>query len=172
MLNGRTERLVLEPLSHAHAEGLVQALSHPSVNAYLRAADVTTVDALHVRIDRLLRGAPEGEVWINFAIRHSDDGAILGRVEATSYGSWAEIAYLVGAAYQRRSYATEAVRWLLSRLGAVGVHEVWAAVQPDNAGSCALLARCGFARCTETARSLASYDAGDALFVRHASPPG
>jgi RimJ/RimL family protein N-acetyltransferase len=168
LLIGRTDRLVLEPLSHLHADGLVAALGNPSVSSYLNAPDVTTVEALHARIDRLQRGAPDGEVWINFAIRRVDDGAIVGRVEATRYGAWAEIAYLVGPAYQRRGYATEASRWLLSQLAASGVHEVWAAVHPDNVASCMLLARCGFERRAGTPRSLASYDAGDALFVRMA----
>jgi RimJ/RimL family protein N-acetyltransferase len=140
VLIGRTDRLVLEPLSHRHAAGLVAALGHPEVHRYLGAPDVTTVEALHARIDRVAR-APAGESWINFAILRADDGAIVGRLEATSYGDWAEIAYLVGPAYQRRGYAVEATRWLIAQLASAGVREVWAAVHPDNAASCAVLAR-------------------------------
>jgi RimJ/RimL family protein N-acetyltransferase len=169
VLFGRTDRLVLEPLSHRHAVGLVAALGHPEVHRYLSAPDVTTVEALHARIDHL-GCAPAGEVWINFAIRRADDAAIVGRLEATSYGDWAEIAYLVGPAYQRRGYAAEATRWLIAQLAAAGVREVWAAVHPANVASRAVLARCGFERRAAMLRALGSHDAGDAVFVRIDEP--
>jgi ribosomal-protein-alanine N-acetyltransferase len=157
----RTERLLVEPIAHAHAAGLVEALAHPEVAAYLPAPDATTVEAMHARIDRLAT-PPAGESWLNFAILR--DGVVIGRLEATSYGAWAEIAYLVGPAYQRQGYAREAVRWLVDHLRGLGVVEVWAAVHRDNARSIALLEALGFSRSDPT-RPLGSYDTGDVVYL-------
>lgn len=178
MIGGRTARLALEPLAHAHAEPLVAALGHASVSAYLGAPDVTTAAALHARIDRLARGpARAGERWFNFAIRRREDGVVIGRLEATTYdagdagdaGAWCELAYLIGPAFERRGYAREAVGWLLAGLDAAGVVEQWAAVHPANARSIAVVAALGFAaRATPPARPLGSYDPGDAVFSRRA----
>lgn len=169
MIGGRTARLVLEPLAHAHAEPLVAALGHASVSAYLGLPDVTTAAALHARIDRLARGARRpGERWFNFAVRRADDGVVVGRIEATIYdAAWCELAYLIGPAYERRGYAREAVGWLLAGLDAAGIVEQWAAVHPANARSIAVVAALGFeARATPPARPLGSYDPGDMVFRR------
>ncbi|HVV86705.1 MAG TPA: GNAT family N-acetyltransferase [Kofleriaceae bacterium] len=168
MLVGWTERLALEPLAQAHAEGLVAALGHAEVARHLPAPDVTTVEALRERIAHLQRDAPAGEVWLNFAVRRRVGGDVIGRIEATRHRDWAEVAYLVGPAYQRRGYATEAVGWLVERLAASGAGEVWASVQPANAASRALLARLGFVEGEPGARPLGSYDPGDVVFVRGA----
>jgi len=154
--------LVFEPLAHAHAAGLVEALAHPEVATYLPAPDATTVEAMHARIDRVAT-PPAGEWWLNFAILA--DGVVIGRLEATSYGAWSEIAYLVGPAYQRRGYAREAVRWLVDHLRGLGVVEVWAAVHPDNARSIALLEELGFSRADPMVRPLGSYEAGDVVYM-------
>jgi RimJ/RimL family protein N-acetyltransferase len=172
VIGGRTERLVLEPLAHEHADALVEALGDPSVSAYLGVTEVHTVHAMHLRIERLARG-PEctGERWFNFAVRRAADRVVIGRVEATTYASddaaWAELAYLIGPAFQRQGYAREAVGWLLARLDAAGIAEQWAAVHPGNARSIALLAAVGFTRrAAPPARPLGSYDAGDLVFSR------
>ena len=164
MLGGRTERLALEPLGHEHADGLVAALDHPSVGAFLGGPDVTTVEALHARIDWLRDAALPGEQFLNFAIRRLADGAILGRLEATVHPTWAELAYLVGPAYQRQGYAREATRWLLSALFATGATELWAAVHPANTASLRLLAALAFSPRASTPHTLGSYDPGDLLF--------
>jgi RimJ/RimL family protein N-acetyltransferase len=158
----RTERLVMEPIAHAHAAGLVEALAHPEVATYLEEPDATTVAAMHARIDRIAT-PPAGEWWLNFAMLR--DGVVIGRLEATSYGAWAEIAYLVGPAYQRRGYAREGVRWLVEHLRGLGVREVWAAVHPGNARSIALLEAVGFSPADPMTRPLGSYDAGDVVYM-------
>jgi RimJ/RimL family protein N-acetyltransferase len=153
-------RLTFEPLDHHHVAGLIAALRDDRVDVYLPGPDVTTDDALHDRIDRLARGAPPGERWLNAAILC--DGIVVGRLEATVYDAgWAEIAYLVGPAYWGRGYATRGVRWWIDQLG---VDEIWAAVHIDNARSIGVLERCGFVR-GEPLRPLGSYDPGDVVYV-------
>ena len=169
MIGGQTARLVIEPLAHAHADGLVAALADPSVGAFIGGPDVTTVEALHARIDRLARGPGRpGERWLNFAVRVRATGVIAGRIEATVYGSWAELAYLLGPAWGGQGYAREAVAWLIAQLRAAGVAEVWAAVHPDNARSIRLLEALGFVEAARGGRALGSYDPGDRVFRRDA----
>lgn len=162
-----TSRLMIEPLGHEHAEGLVAALSHPSVGDYVGGPDVTTVAAQHERIDRLANGpGPErpDERWWNWAVCRRTDGLVLGYVQATSYGEWAEVAYVFGPATSGHGFATEAVRWLIEHLHAVGAHELWATVHPDNDASVRLLERVGFVPAPRPGRPVASFDDGDLVF--------
>ena len=122
-----TSRLIIEPLAHEHAEGLVAALSDPSVGAYIGGPEVTTVEAQHQRIDQLAEGpGPErpNESWWNWAVRRRTDGLVLGYIQATGYGEWAEVAYVFGPATSGQGFATEAVRWLMDHLRTVGARAV------------------------------------------------
>lgn len=167
-----TARLALEPLAHEHAEGLVAALAGEVVGRYIGGPAVTTVEAQHERIDQLHAGpGPDwpDEHWWNFVVRRLDDGAIIGRVEGTTYGEhheWGEVAYLFDPAQWGHGYATEAMAWMLSFLRGLGAADLWAAVLPTNERSIALLARLGFdAAPVPPARPLGSYDDGDLVFV-------
>jgi RimJ/RimL family protein N-acetyltransferase len=172
----RTERLLIEPLAHDHAEGLVAALDDERVGLFIGGPDVTTVEAQHERITRLDAGpGPEWptEHWHNWVARRADDGVIVGRLEATTYGEtrsageWAEVAYVFGPAHWGRGYASEGMTWMLAHLeGELGVSECWAAVHPDNERSLALLQRLGFEPRDEPGRPIGSYDEGDLVFVR------
>jgi RimJ/RimL family protein N-acetyltransferase len=158
-------RIAIIPLGREHAEGLVAALGHPDVARFLTGPDVTTVEAVHARIDK--RPRDPRERWLNFAIVL--DGVVIGRLEASLYddGAWAEIAYLVGPAYQGRGYARETVRWLLDHIGC----ETWVAIHPANARSIALVEALGFVhRETPPARPLGSYDPGDVVLSAGTTP--
>jgi RimJ/RimL family protein N-acetyltransferase len=183
--------LLIEPLTLVHAEGLYEALDDQAVHRYLPAPEVTTLDALRARIERLAYAAPLGERWWNFAVRLADTRTIVGRLEATTYGDapleqardptpraerpsdrdpWGEIAYVFGPPWWGRGLATEATRWLVDQLAAHGVDELWAAVHPANLASQRLLARLGFARAVAPSRPLGSFDPGDLVFVKKNRP--
>ena len=165
-----TARLTIEPLARSHAPPLHAAIDHPEVGRFLGGRAVTALDALHARIERVTAGSPHaGERWWNFAVLLRADRTVIGQLEATSYGDWGEIAYLFGPRWWGHGLASEAAGWLVRRLAAAGSHELWAAVHPDNERSKRLLARIGFAPAAGPARPLASFDPGDAVFVRH--PP-
>jgi len=162
-----TSRLAIEPLGLAHAGALHAALDHPDVHRFLPAPDVTSVDALRERIARLAATPPPaGERWWNFAVRQHDDGAVIGRLEATTYGAWGEIAYVFGPRWWGRGLATEATAWLVGHLADHGCAELWAAVHPANAASQRLLLRLGFTAADRPGRPLGSFDPGDAVFRR------
>ena len=163
-----TERLLIEPLITRHAAELVAALDHPAVGEFIGGPDVTTVDASLERIAYLAAGpGPEwpDEVWWNFVVRRADSGTVIGRVEATTYGVWGEVAYLFDPRSWGAGYATEAMHWLIEFARGVGAHELWAAVHPLNDRSLRLLSRLGFeAMPTPPSRPLGSYDEGDVVF--------
>ena len=160
-----TDRLRYEPLGHPHADALVAALADPLVGEYIGGPDVTTVAALHTRIDRLAEGpAATGEHWWNFVALRRHDGVLVGRLEATLHGDWAEIAYVFAPRHWGNGYATEGTRWLIGHLAEEGVTELWAAVLPQNTRSIDLLLRVGFERRDRPIRPLASYDDGDWVF--------
>jgi RimJ/RimL family protein N-acetyltransferase len=162
-----TARLTIEPLALSHAAQLHAAIDHAEVGRFLAGRAVTALDALHARIARITAGSPHaGERWWNFAVLLRADRTIIGQLEATSYGDWGEIAYLFGPRWWGHGLASEAAHWLVHHLAAAGSHELWAAVHPDNERSKRLLARVGFAPAASPARPLASFDPGDAVFVR------
>jgi RimJ/RimL family protein N-acetyltransferase len=164
-----TARLLIEPLATEHAEGLLAALDHPSVGEYIGGPDVTTLAALRDRIDFVNRGpGPEyhPEQWFNAVVMLRDDRTIIGRIEATTYDEWAEIAYVFSPHASGAGYATEAVEWMIADLHQRGFCELWAAVHPDNAASLRLLARVGFAETDHLARPVGSYDEGDLILWR------
>lgn len=163
-----TRRLAIEPLTISHAEDLHAALDDPAVARYLLHPDVTTMGALRGRIEQLAAGPPPerpGERWWNFAVRLAAERTIIGRLEATTYGDWGEIAYVFGPRWWGLGYATEATRWLIDHLVAHAVTELWAAVHPANEPSKRLLARLGFRAVVEPSRPVASFDPGDTAFV-------
>ena len=162
-----TSRLAIEPLAVAHADELHAALDHPDVHRYLPNPEVTTVAALRTRLEQLAATPPpDGERWWNFAVRLRADRTVIGRLEATTYDTWGEIAYVFGPRWWGRGLASEATRWLIAHLGDHGIGELWAATHPANAASQRLLLRLGFAAVDAPGRPLASFDPGDTVFVR------
>jgi RimJ/RimL family protein N-acetyltransferase len=164
----QTRRLRIAPLQPADAVELFAALDHPDVGRYIGGPESTSADATRHRIKRVNAGPPtdrRGERWWNFVVRRANDDAVIGRLEATTYGDWGEIAYLFDPRTWGAGYATEATTWLLQFLTELGMTEVWAAVHPDNAGSIALLSRLQFERRDHARDGLASYDPDDLLFA-------
>jgi len=62
-------------------------------------------------------------------------------------------------------YATEAMHWLHAHLAdAFAITELWAATDPHNTRSIALLGRLGYTRAEQPPTTI--YDHGDACFFR------
>jgi RimJ/RimL family protein N-acetyltransferase len=170
-----TARLLIEPLRHEHAEGLVAALSDESVGTYIGGPAVTTVAELHDRIDFLAQGPSPDSAdsdWWNWAVTRRTDGLVLGYVQATGHGEWAEVAYVFGPSNGGHGYATEAVQWMVAHLAADGLSELWAAVHPANERSVRLLVRVGFRPVLEPSRVLSSFDEGDLVFRMNVASTG
>lgn len=170
MIGARTARLAIEPMSACHAAALAAAVADPTPGARALWDEPATVDATLGRIAHLARGPSDPrQRWFNFVMRRLDDAVVIGRLEATVYDGWCEIAYLLGTAHQRQGFAREGVQWMLDQLAAAGFPEAWAAIHPENFGSIGLVRALGFVVGDPAVRSPASYEAGDVTFVRSSS---
>ena len=161
-----------EPLAAAHAVALFPALGDPRVTEHIGGVP-RTQEEMTSAFARMAAGPPASrtsERWVNFAVRLAFSEDYIGRIEATCYGTWAEVAYVFGAAWWGKGYACEAMRWFQGYLmSTYGIAEFWAAVGPGNARSVALLARLDYrAAAVDATRALASYEPGDLCFRRFA----
>ncbi|MER8041039.1 GNAT family N-acetyltransferase [Streptomyces hydrogenans] len=133
----RTARLELVPLEVSHAEEMAGVLGDPALHAFIGGVP-EGLEELRARYARWEAGAPEpGTAWCNWVVRSREDGRLVGTVQATVVGDTAEVAWVVGTAWQGRGYASEAARalvgWLRPRVRTVVAH-----VHPDHAASAAV----------------------------------
>jgi len=143
----RTARLVLRYLTPADAEAFFAYRSEPAV-ALMQGwmpgsraeADVFVGSVAGVPFAR--RG-----MWSQLGIVEAGNDALIGDVGAhvDASGVVAEIGYTIAPAFQRRGYATEAVRAILAELeAAYGIRCFTARTDPRNVASITLLTRLGF----------------------------
>jgi RimJ/RimL family protein N-acetyltransferase len=92
------------------------------------------------------RSADGRQEWRNWIVRDASGGAV-GYVQATLLedGSRAEIAWVIGLAWQGQGHATAAARALVDWLDARGVRCILAHIHPDHAASAAVARRAGLA---------------------------
>lgn len=122
----RTERLILEPLTAAHAAELAPLLDDPSLHEFTGGAPLSPA-ALTARYARLTarRSPGGGQLWGNWVLRVAATGAAAGTVQATLPAGGpaagpAEVAWVVARGAQGRGYAKEAARGLVAALQADG----------------------------------------------------
>lgn len=137
-----TPRLLLRPLAVEDATELVRVLDDPALHTFVGGAPLGPA-ALRGRYERLVAGSPDpAQVWLNWVIQHRAEGSLVGTVQATLTGPGAdrtaEVAWVVGTAWQGQGLATEAAAGLLRWLAAQPVRRVVAHVHPDHRASAAL----------------------------------
>ena len=141
-----TPRLDLTPLTPSDADEMVEVLAGDELYAFTGGSPPTP-EALRARYERQAVGqsADGSEMWHNWIIRTRLDGRAVGFVQATIIGGGrrAEIAWVVGLAWQRRGYATEAATALVGWLDSQGVETVTANVHPDHVASESVARRVG-----------------------------
>jgi len=133
-----TERLRLEPLTAAHADEMAPLLDDPTLHTYVGGAPLS-LDELLARYARQEGGlSPDGrERWLNWICRERRSGVAVGFAQATvdEDAGYAEVAWVIGSAYQGRGYAAEAAAMMVARLGEAGIRVIVAHIHPDNAAS-------------------------------------
>ena len=132
----------------AHADELFEPLSDPALYLYMPRPPFDSAAALRARIRRFLaRRSHDGDqTCLQWVLRA---GSVpVGTIDATVHPDHvADLGYTVFVSEQRRGYASEAMRWLLTWLPeALGVVAFRASVDTRNTGSIAVLRRCGFSR--------------------------
>jgi RimJ/RimL family protein N-acetyltransferase len=140
------------------AEDMAVVLAAPELYTFI-GGEPPTLDGLRVRYARLAVGrSPDGtQEWVNWIARRAEDGAAVGTVQATVYGGaadggpWgdggrrADVAWVVGTAWQGRGYAVEAASALVAWLWERGVTEIRANIHPEHAASARVAERIGLA---------------------------
>lgn len=141
-----TARLDLTPLTADDADDLFPVLEDSALGRYTGEDPPADVDALRARFAWWAsRRSPGGdELWLNWVIRLRDDGQAVGHLQATVGDGDAAIAWVVGTAFQRQGFATEAgaalIDWLRARLL---IPRVFGCIHPDNVASQTAAARIG-----------------------------
>jgi RimJ/RimL family protein N-acetyltransferase len=142
-----TSRLVLEPLRIEHAEPMALVLGDPRLHDFIGGAPAS-VPQLRSRYARMLAGPSDpAESWYNWVIRLRENDQLTGTVQATitpdADGLRAEIAYVIGIAWQGRGIATEATIALVDWLTRQPIHAVIAHIHPDHRASAAVATASG-----------------------------
>jgi RimJ/RimL family protein N-acetyltransferase len=172
----QSKNLYFEPLSPAHAADLFPILTTPSVLAFIDlTGEPPTLEELRTEYAARARGPVKlttpAETWFNMAVYlKADSSRAIGRLEATRYGEWGEIAYLLGEAWWGKGLAFEAMHWWHDYLEAIApLTQWWATVHSANQRSIRLLNRLKYEEVEPSRRpKLQSYDLGDLCFVRSA----
>ncbi|WP_433343603.1 GNAT family N-acetyltransferase [Streptomyces sp. CA-253872] len=126
----------LVPLAVRHAAAMAVVLADPALYRFT-GGEPPRAAALERRYARQLAGpGEEGVAWVNFLVRVEDRGEFAGYVQATvTGGDEAEVAWVVGTAWQGRGLAKAAARALAERLAEAGVRRLVAHVRPGHAAS-------------------------------------
>jgi RimJ/RimL family protein N-acetyltransferase len=128
---------------------MVGVLSDPALYTYT-GGSVPTVAELRARYRRQAVGlSPDGsKQWLNWMLRLSDEGRLVGFVQATISADEAELAWLVEPSAQNGGLATEATAAVADWLVTVGVTSLSAHIHPENAASAIVARRLGLERTT------------------------
>ena len=153
-----TARLDLVPLRVGDAEEMVGVLGDPALYGFIGGRPPALVELTDRYRHQVGGRSGDGrEEWHNWIVHERETGAATGFVQATLTGGAAfvrdggsaggpleaEVAWLIGAPWQGRGYATEAARGLVDWLVRGGVPEIVAHVHPDHQASAAVAARAG-----------------------------
>lgn len=141
-----TDQVVLSPLAVEDAEQMAAVLAGPELYTFTGGTP-PTVDELRGRYRRQVVGcSPDGtQLWRNWIVRPAGSEQAVGYVQATVAGdhSSADIAWVIGSAWQGRGYATTAAAAMVAWLRRRGVERFRATIHPDNAASNAVARRLG-----------------------------
>jgi RimJ/RimL family protein N-acetyltransferase len=140
--------IVLTPLRVADAPEMSAVLADPALYRFTGGQPPSS-EELRARYERQVRGtSPAGdETWFNWICRDRSGGVAAGYVQATvrrtATGDEAELAWVIGAPWQGRGFATSATQLILAWLHEQGVGRVAAFIHPSNTPSQRVALRLG-----------------------------
>lgn len=141
-------RLELTALGVGDAEEMSSVLGDEDIYEYIGGQPLD-LHELRKRYERLVAGPSDtNERWLNWIVRIRPERVAVGTVQATMSHMQgpvpvATIAWVIGASFQRRGYATEATQALVRWLVAQGVGEITAHIHPSHHASIAVARRAG-----------------------------
>ncbi|MEV5381789.1 GNAT family N-acetyltransferase [Streptomyces sp. NPDC052721] len=135
------ERLQLEPLTIEHAEEAVEILNDQRLHEWIGGAPPSR-EELEQRYRRQVAGhSPDGrQGWLNWMLRERAGGQLVGTVQATLYRPCpdrveAELAWVVGHAFQGAGYGKEGASVMAAWLRTQGISGCVAHVHPGHGAS-------------------------------------
>ncbi|MFI5728704.1 GNAT family N-acetyltransferase [Kribbella sp. NPDC051587] len=138
-----TARLSLLPLEPRYAGEMAVVLADPALYAFT-GGEPPTVTELAARYERQVAGPGRAdEYWLNWVIRAG--GELIGYLQSTVTGTTAEIAWVIGSAWQGHGYAKEAAVGLVDWLKAQDLRVI-AHIHPDHVASAAVASAVGLSR--------------------------
>ena len=143
-----TERLTLTALTVDDADEMVHVLDDDRLHKFIGGRPAT-LDELRDRYRAFVSGPKEpGDIWLNWIVRQKQEQVAVGTVQATisttaDGGSSANVAWVIGGAWQGLGFATEAARSLVDWLRSRGVDVVTAHIHPDHHASAIVASRAG-----------------------------
>ncbi len=147
-----TDRLELRPIGQDDAEVMFHVLSDPSLYEYTGEAPPESPDVLRrVYASREARRSPDAsELWFNWVVRErSPSHTPVGYVQASVAATHAEVAWVIGAMWQNRGYASEASSAVIQWLRTLGVTRIRAKIHPRHAASQRVASHAGLKRTDE-----------------------
>jgi RimJ/RimL family protein N-acetyltransferase len=142
-----TDRLILRDLGPADAEVMMQYRSEPDVSRF-QSWEPSSVEQLRSYFEKLARMDPDTPgAWYQLGIALRSSGELIGDcgIHILDDPRLAEIGITVAPRFQRRGYATEALRAIVGYLfGKLRKHRISASVDPRNTGSIRLMHRLAF----------------------------
>lgn len=143
-----TCRLIFEPLRENHADELYEGFSDQATYRFIPGRPPMSIEAMRREYSEFSGGAPasSGETWLNWAVRESVSGSLVGKLQATQYSDgllWVGYMFIPSAA--GRGLGTEAMQWLVVELASrFPCNAPLAAVDIRNGKSIGVLQKSGF----------------------------
>ena len=143
-----TSRLTIEPLREYHADELYEGFLDQATYRFIPGRPPASLEAMRREYREFIAGAPtgSGETWLNWAVRESASGSLVGKLQATRFADgllWVGYMFIPSAA--GRGLATEAVQWLVVELaGRFPGNAPLASVDIRNGESIRVLQKAGF----------------------------
>ncbi|MFD6533458.1 GNAT family N-acetyltransferase [Streptomyces sp. NPDC060184] len=154
-----TPRLALEPLAVEHAREAVSLFDDVRLHTWTGGSP-STLAQLEARYERQSAGrSPDGtQGWLNWMLRRTSDGVLIGTVQATSYRRQpseeaveASLAWVVGVDHQGAGHGREGALAMASWLRARGVAGLAAYIRPGHTASAGIARAVGL-RATDVVR--------------------
>jgi aminoglycoside 6'-N-acetyltransferase len=142
-----TQRLMLRRFRPEDAAALAAYRSDPEVARYQSWVAPVSLEAARALVAEFAARDPQRPGWFQYGIELEREHVLIGDIGVNLHENrmQAETGFTLAPAYQRRGYATEAVRRVIGHLfDDQGLHRVSAECDARNLRSARLLRRVGF----------------------------
>ncbi len=143
-----TDRLLLRPFLLSDAQSVLNNWAGDEAVQKMYGEPVyKTTEEVRDLLEKFVN-AYRSDIYFRWAVVEKQSGECIGQIAyflVDESGSWGEIEYCIGRAYQGKGYATEATKAVI-RYGfeKIGFNKVQICVRPSNIKSEKVIEKCGF----------------------------